>query len=213
MEVESQASSKDQKPIGGRPAAAAARKKRARNICLVAIAVILGLLLILLILGFTVFKAKHPVTTVDSVALKDFKLSLDIARLRVLLNVSLDVDLSVKNPNKVGFKYTNSSALLKYRNQVVGEAPLPAAKIPADRTVPMNLTLTLMADRLLTNSKLYSDVLSGTLPLSTFTRISGKVQIFNIFKIHVVSYTSCDLNLDVMSRTVANQTCHYKTKL
>lgn len=188
-------------------------RKRGRNICLVVIAVILGLVLLMVILGFTVFKAKHPVTTVNSVVLKDFNFSLNLAKLGVYLNVTLDINLSVKNPNKVGFKYTNSSAYLNYRGRVVGEAPLPASKISSEQTVNMNLTLTLLADRLISNSNLYSDIISGTLPLSAFTRIAGKVSIFKIIKVHVVSYTTCDINIDVMNRSVTNQTCQYKTKL
>lgn len=188
-------------------------RKRRRNICLVVIAVILGLVLLMVILGLTVFKAKHPVTTVNSVALKDFDFSLNLAKLGVNLNVTLDVNLSIKNPNKVGFKYTNTSALLNYRGQVVGEAPLPASKIPSDQSVTMNLTLTVLADRLISNSNLYSDIISGTLPLSAFTRVAGKVYILKIIKIHVVSYTTCDINIDVLNRSVTKQTCQYKTKL
>ncbi|XP_057513883.1 uncharacterized protein LOC130795687 [Actinidia eriantha] len=189
------------------------RWKRLRIVCLAVIALIVVLVLVMVILGLTVFKAKRPVNTVNSVALKDFDVSVDIARLRVNLNVTLDVNLSVKNPNKVGFKYTNSTAVLKYRGQVVGEAPIPASKISAGQTSTMNLTLTLLADRLISNSNVYSDVISGTLPLSTFTRISGKVNILSVIKIHVVSYTSCDLSINVLNRSVASQTCHYKTKL
>jgi len=195
------------------PPPQSSRKKRGRNICLVVIAVILGLVLLMVILGLTVFKGKHPVTTVNSVALKDLNFDLNFAKLGVYLNVTLDVNLSIKNPNKVGFQYTNSSALLNYRGQVVGEAPIPASKISADQTATMNLTLTILADRLISNSNLYSDIISGTLPLSTFTRISGKVHILKIIKIHVVSYTTCDINIAVQKRSVTNQTCQYKTKL
>ncbi|KAH7866024.1 hypothetical protein Vadar_014404 [Vaccinium darrowii] len=79
---------------------------RGRNICLVVIAVILGLVRLLVILGFTVFKTKRPVTTINSVALEDLNLSLNIAKVEAYLSVT---NLSIKNPNKVGFKYTNSN--------------------------------------------------------------------------------------------------------
>ncbi|CAL5422911.1 unnamed protein product [Camellia sinensis] len=154
MEVES---AKDAKSIGARPENA---RNRRRNICLAVIAVVLAIVILLVVLGFTVFKAKHPINTVNSIAVKDLKFSLDIMRLRVNLNVSLDVNLSIKNPNKVGFKYTNSSALLKYRGEVVGDVPVPAGEISAGETLPMNMTLTVLADRLLTNSDVYSDVMS-----------------------------------------------------
>ncbi|KAL3531584.1 hypothetical protein ACH5RR_005105 [Cinchona calisaya] len=183
-----------------------------KRICAAVTAVILILGLVILVLGLTVFKAKRPVTTVNSVSIRDFDLSLDILGLKVRLNVTLDANIAVKNPNRVGFRFDNSSAVLKYRGQVVGDVPIPAGKIGPKETLPMNITLTLLADRLLSNSNLYSDVVTGgTLPLSTFTRISGHVRI--LFKIRVVSYTTCDLYVDAINRRITNQTCHYKTKL
>ncbi|CAL1373093.1 unnamed protein product [Linum trigynum] len=192
----------------------AKKKRKRRNVCLAstAAAVIL-VVLILLILALTVFKAKKPSTTVNSLALDDLSVSFDIARLAVRLNLTLDVDLAIRNPNRVGFRYSNSSAALNYRGEQVGEVPIPAGRVGADSTTPMNLTLTLMADRLLSNSQLYSDVIAGSLRLNAFTRIKGKVSIMKIFKISVTSTTSCDITVFISNRTVGDQTCNYKTKL
>ncbi|KAL2541284.1 Late [Abeliophyllum distichum] len=187
------------------------KKRRRRTICLVVISVILAIALLFTILGLTVFKAKRPVTTVNSVALTDLDFSFDIARLKIYLNATVDTSIAVKNPNRVGFKYKNSTAFLRYRGDVVGEVPIPAGKIGARDSKTLNLTLTLMADRVLSNSNLYSDIMSGTLPLQTYTRIAGKVRI--LFNIHVVSYTTCDLEINTSSRNVTKQQCHYKTKL
>ncbi|OWM67025.1 hypothetical protein CDL15_Pgr000477 [Punica granatum] len=197
----------------GREAARRRRRRRATICCGATLAVIIGIVLLIVILAFTVYKPKRPVTTVNGVSLKDLDVSLDVLRLRVNLNVTLDVALSVENPNKVGFRYKNSSARLNYRGQLVGEAPLPADKISAGETKAMNLTLTLLADRFLSNSQAYGDVIAGELPLNTYTKISGKVTLMNIFRIHVVSTTTCDLTLLVSNRTVGNQHCKYKTKL
>ncbi|KAK9291009.1 hypothetical protein L1049_009192 [Liquidambar formosana] len=189
------------------------RARRRRTICIAVIAAILGVVLLIVILGLTVFKPKRAVTTVNSFKLDHMDVSMDVARLRVNLNITLNIDLSVKNPNKVGFKYTNSSAHLNYRGQVVGEVPIPAGKISADSTMPMSVTLTLLADRFLSNSDIYSDVLSGTLPLSTYTKISGKVYILKVFKFHVVTESTCDVVVNVLNRTTPTPECKYKTKL
>lgn len=187
-------------------------RNRNRNVCLAVIAVLLLLVLILAILAFTVFKAKSPQIKIDSVGLSDFLASFDVARFGVNLNLTLAVGLSVKNPNKVGFKYKNSSALLRYHGNVVGEVPIPEGKISARETKPMNLSLVLMGDRFISDSTLYSDFLSGTLPLNAFTRISGMVRILFV-NVHVVSSTSCDLVVDVGSGTIGNQNCKHKTQL
>lgn len=188
------------------------RKKRNKTICLALISVVLLVVLILVILAFTAFKTKKPEITVNSVALKDFSASVDIARLGVDINFTLAVGLSVKNPNRVGFKYRNSSTVLSYRGKVVGEVPVPEGSISAGQTKPMNLNLVLMGDRFLSDSNLFSDVTAGKLPLHTFTRISGKVRILFI-NVHVVSSTSCDFDVIVRNGTIGNQICKYKTKL
>lgn len=207
MEVEKQ------NPPEGQEASRHRRRKRWSTCCGATVVALIGVILLVVILAFTVFKPKRPVTTVDTVGLKNLAVSIDVLRLRLEINLTLNVGLSVKNPNKVGFRYKNSSAMLNYRGKLVGEAPIPADKISAGETKPMSLTLTLLADRLLSDSHLYSDVISGEVPLSTYTKISGKVTALKIFRIHVVSTTSCDLTLFVPNRTVGNQHCKYKTKL
>ncbi|KAM0991792.1 hypothetical protein ACFX13_010308 [Malus domestica] len=193
---------------------ASPRRRTCRNVCLAATAAVFVATIVLVILCLTVFKAKNPTTTVNSAVLKDLDVSLNIPRVSVDMNLTLGVDLSVKNPNKVGFKYKNSTASLNYRGTQVGEAQIGSGKISADQTKPMNVTLTIMADRLLgKSSELFSDVRAGTLPLNTFTKISGKVIVLGIFKIHVVSTSSCDFSIDVGNRTVGQQRCTHKTKL
>ncbi|BAT83851.1 hypothetical protein VIGAN_04108700 [Vigna angularis var. angularis] len=146
---------------------------KGRKVCLIVTGVVIALVLVIVILALTVFKAKHPTTVVDSTKLEDFHMSLDIARLRVDLNVTLSTDVSVKNPNKVGFKYSDSTAHLNYRGQLIGEVPIPAGEISSGETKGFNLTLTIMADRLLSNSQLFSDVTSVHFPTEREVKMMG----------------------------------------
>ncbi|KAI3904904.1 hypothetical protein MKW92_005808 [Papaver armeniacum] len=184
--------------------------RRNRNIC---IGLIVGFVLVIVILWFTVFKPKNTITTVNSVKLDGFHISLDVPKLGVDLNVTLSLDLSVKNPNKAGFKYGNGSSLLYYKGDVVGEAGIPAGEISPGETIGLNTTLTVLADRLISNSDVYFDLISGMLPVRTYTKISGRVSVLKIFKHHMVSYSSCDVSLNVVNRTIDNSKCTYKTKL
>ncbi|XP_022924899.1 uncharacterized protein LOC111432307 [Cucurbita moschata] len=203
MEIAS--STKDPKSI---------RSRRRRNTCIgVSIATVLLLIVLIVILAFTVFKAKRPITAINSVALADLDLSLNIARSAVGLNITLIVDVSITNPNKVGFSYSNSTALLNYRGELIGEAPIPSGRINANQSKRMNITVTIMADRLLRSSTVLSDVVAGSIPLNTYTRISGKVRILGIFKIRVVSSTSCDFTIDISDRKIGDQQCSYHTKI
>lgn len=190
-------------------------KRRRRCICfsVALISVLAVVALLILILALTVFKSKKPVTTVNSVALKDVNVSVTLLPLSVSLNISLDINISVRNPNKVKIKYRNSSAALRYKGHDVGNVPIPAGKIGSDGTKQLNLTLTIFADRLLTDLDIYRDVIGSNFPVSTYTRISATVRIVNLFNIHVVSTSTCDLNIDILKRRIANQRCHYKNKL
>ncbi|KAF5469393.1 hypothetical protein F2P56_013474 [Juglans regia] len=190
----------------------ASSRKRRKTCCLAVIGTVIGIVLLIVILAFTVFKAKRPVTTFEDLSIKDLDFSIDITRLAVRLNITLDVDVSVKNPNKVGFKYSNSTALLNYRGKLVGEAPLLADKISAGETKHMNLSVTILADRLLSNmTEIFSDVNSDVLPLNTYIKLSGKVKIL-FFKIHATTSTTCDFNIYISNRTINEQRCEYKTK-
>ncbi|GAB4856197.1 hypothetical protein Ancab_014122, partial [Ancistrocladus abbreviatus] len=191
----------------------ALRSRRRRNICLVTLSLFFATVLILAIVGVAVFRPRRPITTVNSVSVQHMDFSLHVVpSLRVYINVTLLADVSVKNPNNVGMKYTNSSAILDYRGVEVGQAPIAEGKISAGETLPMKVTIIVMADRIISNSELYSDLMGGTLPLSTSARISGEVSIL-IFKIHVVSSTTCELIISASHRNVTSQNCSSKTKL
>lgn len=73
--------------------------------------------------------------------------------------------------------------------------------------------LTVLAGRLIGDSSVYADVIAGSLDLTTYTTIAGRVSILGIIKKHLVSYTICDVRVDIRNRTVENSDCRYKTKL
>ncbi|CAF2169671.1 unnamed protein product [Brassica rapa] len=190
-------------------------RKRNRKICICVSLLILLLLIfiVLLVLGLTLFKPKNPTATVDSVAVERLRTSVDVLNLKANLNLTLNAHLALKNPNRVGFSFGATSALLNYKGQLVGEAPLPANRVGPQKTLRMNVTLTLMADRLLSESQVFSDVMSGSIPVNAFVKVAGKVSVFNMFKIKVKSSASCDVTISVSSRNVTSQHCKYSTKL
>lgn len=189
-------------------------KKRSRKICIcVTLLILLLIFVVPLVLGLTLFKPKRPITTIDSVAVDRLQASVDVLNLKVVLNLTLSVDLSLKNPNRVGFSFGNASALLNYGGKLIGEAPLPASRVGPENTLPMNITLTLMADRLLTDTQIINDVMSGSIPINTFVKVAGKVRVLKIFKIKVKSSSSCDIVISVANRNVTSQHCKSSTRL
>lgn len=200
---------------GGKGEAELLRRRKKRRIicCGSTVALLLLLVIVFVILAFTVFKARDPKVTVNSVALDHFEFKFDASQLKLDLNVSLDLNLSIKNPNKASFKFGNSTTELLYHGTNIGEAKVPADKIGSDSTLTMNVTVTVLADRLLSNGNAVSDALSGSFPLSTWTRIAGRVNFLNIYKHHAVSYSSCNMTIAVPAGTLTSQNCTHSIKL
>nr|GMC88513.1 serine/threonine-protein phosphatase PP1-like [Ipomoea batatas] len=116
-----------------------------------------------------------------------------------------------RKKHMLGFKYDSTSVLLRYRGLNIGDAPIFAGEIGARETTSMNVSVTIFGDRLLTSSQFFSDVISGVVPLSTYTRLTGKVHI--LFKIRVKSVTTCDLVINIASTTLSKQSCHFHTNI
>ena len=85
---------------------------------------------------------------------------------------TLDMDLAVKNPNKVASS-TPATSFLNYRGQLICEAPLLAD----GETKAINITLTLMEDYLISNYDVFFDLNAGVPALNTYLKLSGKFKI------------------------------------
>lgn len=188
-------------------------KCRKTTCLVVTLCLVIAILLVLVLLAFTVFKPHPPITTVDTVKVEDMSLGMDIFSMSVNVNVSLDVGVSVTNRNKFGLEYHNSSAQLYYRGQLIGEGPIPNGEISGEETKGINLTLTIMADRLASNTEVTKDIASGSMPLNTLVRLFGMVKVMGFIRFHVASTSSCDFALNISNRTIIGNTCISKTEL
>ncbi|CAJ2671060.1 unnamed protein product [Trifolium pratense] len=178
-------------------------------VCLVTIGIVVTIAIAVTV-AFTVFKPKKFITTVDSIDVRDMDVNVNIFNMSLNLNVTLDVLVSVKNPNIFGLKYYDGFAQLNYRGEEIGEAPIPSGEISSKETKQMNVTLTIMADRILSNSQVISDVTSGGIQLNTFMRISGEVSILGLIKFHGNTTASCDFVINTSNKTIDSHVCQYK---
>ncbi|KAH7440590.1 hypothetical protein KP509_03G000900 [Ceratopteris richardii] len=173
--------------------------------------VLLGL--IILILAFTVFKAKEPDISIKQIELGSLGLPTSLNLSDLHLNLSLTVVVSVYNPNHASFRYSNSTSFMFYRQLIVGEASVPAGKIGARDTEVLRSTLMLNASSsLLLEPNLLTDFSAGSFPMSTSSIVYGRVNILNIFKHHARSSSVCTMSIDISSRSVQNLTCSTHVK-
>lgn len=189
------------------------RKRKCLKCCGVCCALLILIVVVLAILVFTVFKAKKPQIHVDKISLDSFSVSISLIPPKFSLQVTLGFVVSVKNPNKVGFKYTNSTAFLFYRGVEVGLVPIPSGHIGADGTEQISSTLELLPDRLITNTHIFTDLIHDSLPFSTTTDISGRIDFFHIFKHHVDTSTVCNITISILNKSIDDAVCTYDVKL
>jgi hypothetical protein len=189
------------------------RRRSCQLCCGITTAVILAILIIILVLSFTVFKAKDPVITVTGVSLKSFSFSTDPSLTTFKLDVALHLNVSVHNPNVASFKYKNSSTYLSYRGREVGSAPIPAGSVGAKKTVKLQTDLDIQALQIVMTANLTSDLQAGVIPISTHAAIAGKLNIVNIFKHHAISTSDCNANIMVANQTLGAFDCDYHIKL
>ncbi|GFZ06420.1 hypothetical protein Acr_18g0005900 [Actinidia rufa] len=122
-------------------------------------------------------------------------------------NVRMNAQLGVKNTNFGPYKYGNSTILFYYRGTQVGSAIIPKSKANFRRTKKVNVAVDLVAPTLPSNSELASDVTSGILPLTSTSRLTGKIEIMFIFKKKRSINMNCTMDLNITAKQLQNIQC------
>ncbi|XVF10504.1 hypothetical protein REPUB_Repub07fG0188700 [Reevesia pubescens] len=158
--------------------------------CITALLLILAV--VILVMFFTVFRIQDPKIRMNSVTFQRLE-TFPNGSLRTDVNITLLVDVSVKNPNLATFRFNNSTTLIYYGGSVVGEGINLQGKAKARRTLRRNVTVDIVPDKILAIPSFMSDIASGALNISSYTRISGRVKILNIVKKKVVVKFNCSM--------------------
>ncbi|ESW07142.1 hypothetical protein PHAVU_010G105100 [Phaseolus vulgaris] len=174
---------------------------------------LLLLAIVVIVLIFTVFRVKDPVMTMNGIKITTLELSNTDMTPQSGANMSLVADVSVKNPNVASFKYSNTTTSLYYRGIMVGEARLPPGRAKARRTIRMNVTIDVITDRLVSSPDFRTDLGSGLMTMSSFSRVPGQVKILNLFKRHVVVKMNCSTTFNISTQAIKEQSCLGKVKL
>ena len=178
--------------------------------CVAALMIIQAVVIIILI--FTVFRVKDPIIKMNGVTVTKLEL-INGTTPKPGSNISLIADVSVKNPNIASFKYKNTTTTLYYYGTVVGDARGSAGSAKARRTMRMNISVDIITDRLLASPNLVADVNSGTLTMSSYSRIGGRVNMLNIIKRHVTVKMNCSMTVNISSQAIQQQKCKRKVDL
>ncbi|KAK4435415.1 hypothetical protein Salat_0704900 [Sesamum alatum] len=177
-------------------------------------AVLLILATMIIILMFTILRVKDPVLEMNSVKIDGLSLLYrNAAGFHPGLNLTFAADVSIKNPNVASFKFDNTTTFVYYDGAVVGEVKSPGGQARARRTLGMNVTIDVAVDKVLEVGRFKSDFDAGIFPLSTYTRISGKVRITDMIKRSVVVKMNCTMNVNMSSQGVQDRICRRRVSL
>lgn len=189
-------------------ASVAIRRRRMCHLCCclgVGLTFLMGILLLILV--FAVFKARDPHVWVNGVKLAE--LNITYGTLVPHVQLRLDLNLTVHNPNRANYNYNNGSSILYYQEIEVGHADIPAGRLSAGETKAQRVTLNVQADKFLRGSNITKDYIAGVIPVSATTKISGRVNVLNIYKRHGVSYSWCSISVFIANATLASLQCRY----
>ncbi|CAH8266128.1 unnamed protein product [Arabidopsis lyrata] len=190
------------------------RKNRIKClICVIATSIIL--ITIVLTLVFTVFRVKDPIIKMNGVMVNGLDSVTGINQVQLLgTNISMIVDVSVKNPNMASFKYSNTTTDIYYKGTLVGEAHGLPGKARPHRTSRMNLTVDIMIDRILSDPGLGRELTrSGLVNMWSYTRVGGKVKILGIVKKHVTVKMNCTMAVNITGQAIQDVDCKKKIDL
>ncbi|KAK2406952.1 late embryogenesis abundant protein [Trifolium repens] len=152
--------------------------------CVTAILLLL-LVIVIVILVFTVFKVKDPKVTTNEVQLTNFD-----------VNAEHPLDLEIAQQ-----RYTIGVYRLRMHNV-----------IKARKTSGLNVTVDVMADRLVSSPNLLGDVANGEMIMSTYSVIPGRVKMLFIKK-HVEVKMNCTMTINISKRGIEDLNCKHKVKL
>lgn len=188
------------------------RRRKCIKCCGCITAVLLVPAIVIVILIFTIFRVKDPSIRLNGVIITQLEL-INNTIPKPGVNMSMIVDVSVKNPNIASFRYRNTTSGLYYNGELVGEARGPPGHAKARRTMRMNLTVDIITDELISNPNLNTEVSTGLLTMDSYSKIPGRVKLLKIIKKQVTVKMNCSITVNISTQAIQAQKCRNKVDL
>ncbi|KAB1219513.1 hypothetical protein CJ030_MR3G012309 [Morella rubra] len=160
---------------------------------------------IAIVISLTVFNIQDP--NVKMTVVKATKLELMYRTIpKPGTNMSVVARSSVENPNMFSFIY-NTTITLYYHENMVGQAQGPSGQAKPLGTETTEVTVDVSTDRLISYPNVNGDVSSGLLNMSSYSTISGQVEVFKGFKKRFDLRSTCTVTFNISSQAVQEQNC------
>ncbi|KAG5535730.1 hypothetical protein RHGRI_023480 [Rhododendron griersonianum] len=178
------------------------RQKRKKLLIYIAAFVVFQTAIIVLF-SLTVMKVKTPKFKVRSATFGNF----DVQPTNPSFALNVNAQFGVKNTNFGPYKYDSNTVYFYYNDVQVGSTVIPKSKANFLSTKKINVAVDLTSANISSNTSLASDLNSGTLPLTTKSRLSGKVELMLIFKKKKSVDMNCTMDVNISTRELQNVKC------
>ncbi|XP_058181455.1 uncharacterized protein LOC131299898 [Rhododendron vialii] len=158
---------------------------------------------IILLFSMTVMKVRNPKFRVRSATFDTF----DIPTTNTSFNLKTNVALGIKNTNFGPYKYDNSTMYFYYGETEVGSVVIPKSKAQFRRTKKFTVTLDLASTNLVGNTQLANDLSTGIVPLTSRSKLTGKVELMLIFKKKKAVDMICTMEVNTATQSLQNINC------
>ncbi|XP_022878798.1 late embryogenesis abundant protein At1g64065-like [Olea europaea var. sylvestris] len=161
---------------------------------------------IILIFALTVMKVRTPKFRVRSASFDTDTFNITTLNTNRSFHIKMIAELGVKNPNFGRYKYQDSSIEFYYMNIKVGEAFIPRARARPRSTRKFNVPVELSSVNV-PRTLAAQFAASTVIPLSSQSRLRGKVELMKIIKKNKYTNMSCTMEIDTSSRQLRNLYC------
>ncbi|GMI83245.1 hypothetical protein like AT2G46150 [Hibiscus trionum] len=180
------------------------KRKKRMKLLVYALAFAIFQTIVILVFSLTVMRIKNPKFRVQSITVEDLTAA---ATNPPSFNMKLNAQVAVKNTNFGHFKFQNTIISFDYGGVGVGEAFVGKRRSKARSTKKMNVTVELNSNNIVNNSSLQSDIESGFLALSCYSKLIEKVQLMKLIKKKKSSEMKCDMVLNLVTKAVQDIKC------
>ncbi|XP_062074463.1 late embryogenesis abundant protein At1g64065-like [Humulus lupulus] len=187
------------------PAFKAIRKERSNKCFIYVFATIVALGLVLLVFSLIVLRPKSPDVKIRSVTVKSLHYATSPWP---SVNATLVAELSIKNPNFGPYSFDASSARILYGGQKIGERRFTKGRTATKGTSRFSVTMDVRSSRLPEGANnMTSDLNNGVFKISSYARISGKVQLIKIINNRKTREMKCSMTLVLKTKRIKDLRC------
>lgn len=181
------------------------RSKRKKRIAYIAAFIVLQTIVIL-VFALVIMRFKSPKFRLRDASFSTFEVG---NATNPSINLVMEAQFRIKNPNFGKFKYEDGTVEFGYRGSVIGQAFIDNGRVRLKSTKKVSATVDMSSMRLSNKSdELGSDISGGVLKLTAYSELKGKMQVMKVIKKKKFAKLNCTMDVQISTRTVKNLNCN-----